>query len=482
MHRTNTTAEPLEIAIPAPQPAAMNRWFVVIGAILIQSCLGAIYAWSVFTKKITDPSGGYGFTAGQAAWIFSAGLATFALVMLFAGRWQAKVGPRKVAVVGGLVLGSGYILGGLLGSSFWPQLICVGIIGGGGIGLAYVVPIAVGVKWFPDKKGMITGLAVAGFGFGATVWVKLAGSWFGGLLNTTHVFGLPGVQSVFLIYGVLFLILVLLGSTVMVNPPEGWRPAGWSPETAIGGASITGARDMTAAQMVRTPQYWGLLVMLAGSALAGLMVIYCIRLFGIDSLQSNNVVGDASAAGVIAGTAMAWYAILNVLGRIVWGTASDKLGRRTSLFLMCLIQGVTMLLFFKIGSTELGLIIGACVIGFNFGGNFALFPAVTADFFGNKNVGSNYPWVFLAYGVAGIAGPQIAGTFKDAAAGDVNAWKTPFIIAGIACLVAAALALMLRAPKQPSPEFAPERSSDRFLEPATPAETPSPREREEQLV
>ncbi|UCE62334.1 MAG: OFA family MFS transporter [Phycisphaerales bacterium] len=431
----------------------MNRWLVVVGAILIQLCLGAIYAWSVFTKKVTMADGGYAFTATQAAWVFSAGLATFAFVMLFAGRWQAKVGPRTVAAVGGIVLGVGYILGGILGKTFLAQLVCIGIIGGAGIGLAYVVPIAVGVKWFPDKKGMITGLAVAGFGFGATIWVKLAGSWFGGLLNTTSLFGLPGVQSVFLIYGVVFLLLVLLGSLVMVNPPEGWKPAGWNPEPPVaGGTAAAGTFDLTAGEMAGTPQYWGLLFMFIGSALAGLMVIYCIRLFGIDSLQANGVVSDTAdmtakdAAGIIAGTAMAWLAILNGLGRIVWGVASDKIERKTALFLMCLIQGIMMLMFFKVGATELGLIVGACIIGFNFGGNFALFPAATADFFGNKNVGTNYPWVFLAYGVAGIAGPYIAGYFRDTATG-VEAWKTPFLVAGIACLAAAVLALMLKAPK-----------------------------------
>jgi len=382
--------------------------------------------------------------------------------MLFAGRWQAKVGPRIVAMVGGIVLGAGYILGGFLGETFWSQFICIGIIGGAGIGLAYVVPIAVGVKWFPDKKGMITGLAVAGFGFGATIWVKLAGSWFGGLLNTTSVFGLPGVQSVFLIYGVVFLVLVVLGSIVMVNPPAGWKPAGWNPEAAVGGSKAAVTADLTAGQMAGTPQYWGLLFMFIGSALAGLMVIYCIRLFGIDSLRANGVVtGDTAkeqiaAAGAIAGTAMAWYAILNGLGRIIWGTVSDKIGRKVALVLMCLIQGIMMLLFFKVGVTSIGLIVGACIIGFNFGGNFALFPAATADFFGNKNVGTNYPWVFLAYGVAGIAGPQVAGYFKDAAkaaaeSGAVSAdpWKTPFIIAGVACLVAAVIGLLLKAPKKP---------------------------------
>jgi len=432
---------------------ARNRWIVVIGAVMIQLALGAIYAWSVFTKKLTlEPAAGgdYGFSAKQTAWIFSAGLAVFALVMLYAGRWQARVGPRKVASIGGLVLGAGYVLGGFLGKTFVAQLICIGIIGGAGIGLAYVVPIAVCVKWFPDKKGMITGLAVAGFGFGATIWVKLAGSWFGGLLNTTHVFGLPGVQSVFVIYGVVFAALVLAGGIVMVNPPAGWKPAGWNPETAAATSANPSGIEMTPSQMIATPQFWGLLLMFVGSALAGLMVIYCIRLFGVDSLQANGVVADAAEAGTIAGTAMAWYAILNGLGRIAWGSVSDKLGRKNSLFLMCLLQGVIMLLFFKLGASKAGLIVGACLIGFNFGGNFALFPAATADFFGNKHVGQNYPWVFLAYGVAGIAGPQVAGYFKDAALASglgVAAWKTPFVIAGVACLVAAALGLMLKPPR-----------------------------------
>lgn len=424
----------------------MNRYFVVVGAILIQLCLGAIYAWSVFTKKITAVDGGYGFSASQAMWIFSAGLAAFAVVMVLAGRLQAKIGPRPIAVAGGIVLGAGYILGGFFGKTFAAQLICIGLIGGAGIGLAYVVPIAVGVKWFPDKKGLISGLAVAGFGFGATLWVKLAGSWFGGgLLNTTNLFGLPGVQSVFVIYGIAFAVLVLLGSIVMVNPPEGYKPAGWTPPAPHEKAS--GAIDLTSGQMLKTPQYWSLLLMFIGSGLAGLMVIGCIRLFGVDALQASGA-ADAKSAGAIAGTAMAWYAILNGLGRIAWGTASDKIGRKLSLILMCLFQGVIMLLFFKIGGTEIGLIVGACIIGFNFGGNFALFPAATADFFGNKNVGTNYGWVFLAYGVAGIAGPQVAGYFKDTASGDVNAWTTPFIIAGVACLVAAAIALTLKAPKK----------------------------------
>jgi MFS transporter, OFA family, oxalate/formate antiporter len=438
----------------------MNRWIVVVGAILIQLCLGAIYAWSVFTPQLqlAVEDGGYGFSTKQTQYVFMAGLATFAVVMVWAGRQQAKVGPRPLAIAGGIVLGAGYMLGGFLGSSFWAQLFCIGIVGGAGIGLAYVVPIAVGVKWFPDKKGMITGLAVAGFGFGATIWVKLAGSWFGGLLELCDgLMDLPGVQAVFFIYGVVFLVLVLLGSIVMVNPPDGWLPRGYVPPEATD-VTASGNVDLESGEMLRTPQFWSLFLIFTGSAMAGLMVIGCIKLFGIDALQASGVAtADSAAAGgfetardfasAIAGTAMALYAILNGLGRIVWGTISDRLGRKLSIFLMCLLQGIMMLAFFYVGKTSIGLIVGACVIGFNFGGNFALFPAATADFFGNKNVGKNYGWVFLAYGAAGIIGPLIAGVFKDAAQGEVGAWLTPFAIAGIACLAAAVLALTLKPPK-----------------------------------
>jgi MFS family permease len=158
----------------------LNRSLVVVGAILIQLALGAIYAWSVFTARLTDAAGVYAFTASQTAWVFSAGLATFAIVMVLAGRVLPSTGPRLLSIAGGLLLGAGYVLSGFFGDSFLVQLLCIGIISGAGIGLAYVVPISVCVKWFPDKKGLITGLAVAGFGFGATIWVKLAGSWFGG--------------------------------------------------------------------------------------------------------------------------------------------------------------------------------------------------------------------------------------------------------------------------------------------------------------
>lgn len=437
----------------------MNRWLVVVGAILIQLALGAIYAWSVFTPKLTATGGVYQFTAGQAAWIFSAGLFVFALVMIWAGRKLASVGPQKLAMAGGLILGIGYILAGFFGNSFIAQLIFIGIIGGAGIGLAYVVPIAVGVKWFPDRKGMLTGLAVAGFGFGATIWVKWAGSWGGGLLNSLELFGLDSVRSVFVLYGIIFAAMVLIGSLVMKDPPKGWLPAGYTPPEASS-TKASGQVNFESNEMLKTPQYYLLFITFVFSALAGLMVIYCIKLFGIDALSyaklgslnpSNPAFKETIAwASSIAGTAMATYAILNGLGRIIWGIVSDKIGRKISIFLMCLLQGIVMLLLYKLGGNTTTFIIASAIIGFNFGGNFALFPAATADFFGNKTVGKNYGLVFFAYGIAGIAGPQIAGLFKDAAIGAETpaAWLTPFIIAGGACILGAIIILFIKSPKK----------------------------------
>jgi len=430
----------------ASDSKTLNRWLVVVGAISIQLALGAIYAWSVFTARLTDTAGTYAFTASQTAWVFSAGLATFATVMVLAGRVLPRVGPRPLTIAGGLLLGGGYVLGGLFGDSFWIQLLSIGIVGGAGIGLAYVVPIAVCVKWFPDKKGLITGLAVAGFGFGATIWVKLAGSWFGGLLNTTSVFGLPGVQSVFVIYGFALAALILLGSMVMVNPPDDYLPSGWTPPVTENN-DHEGAVEFRARDMLRTPQFYMLWSVFMSASIAGLMVIYCIKLFGIDALEHHGVAG----AGAITGTAMAWYAIFNGVGRIAWGSISDKIGRKTTIMLMAVLQGLTMLItyhvFISFGLVY-GFIVAAALIGFNYGGSFALFPAITADYFGNKNVGSNYGWMFTAYGVAGLAGPLLAGYFKDAAQGASQpaVWMTPFIIAGSVCLLGAVIMAFTRRP------------------------------------
>jgi len=425
------------------QQKVLDRRLVVVGALLIQLCLGAIYAWSVFTPYLTDPEGPFGFSSTQTQIIFSVSLATFAVVMVLAGRWQAHAGPRIVALTGGAVLGAGYILAGLFGQSFVAQVLFIGVIGGAGIGLAYVCPIAVGVKWYPDKKGLITGLGVAGFGFGALIWVYLAGNW-GHLLDSL------GVLKVFLIYGIVFAVAVIAGSTWMVNPPEGYAPKGWKPPVPAKGSAKANKVNLLPNEMLRTPQFFAVWVMFIFSSMAGLMVIGNIKLFGIDALQMRAGL-TAARASAVAGTAMAvFYSLANGIGRIAWGSISDKIGYKLSLVIMTGTQGVVMLLLYVMGGTPALLYVAAMLIGFNFGGNFALFPMATSDMFGAKNLGRNYGWVFTAYGVGGIVGPILAGVLRDASlksGGGLQGWLAVFVICGIACFVAALIGWFSKPPK-----------------------------------
>lgn len=407
-----------------------NRWLVVAGAVLIQLSLGAIYAWSVFTPALKTA----GWSKLDTQIVFSVGLVTFAVVMVWAGRKLAVWGPRRLALSGGLVLGLGYLLAGLLGATdFWTVTLLVGVVGGAGIGLGYVVPIAVGMRWFPDRKGLITGLAVAGFGFGAMGWVKIAGDW-------GHLIANVGLSGTFMIYGVAFAALVLLGATWMVMPPEGWRPEGYAlPHETTPAQAVVGP-DIAAVAMLRTPQFYLIFLTFAVSAGAGLMSIGLMKLYPMEALQAAGM--STVEASAVAGTAMAvFFSLANGIGRIAWGTLSDRLGRRTSILIMAASQGVILMLFTSMAGNEYMLYLGATLIGFNFGGNFALFPTITADTFGTRNVGQNYPYIFLSYGVGGVAGPILGGML-----GDLGNFPLAFTICGIACLVGAGAIAMVRQP------------------------------------
>ncbi|MDR4516453.1 MAG: OFA family MFS transporter [Nitrosomonas sp.] len=394
-----------------------NRWTVVAGALIIQVCLGAIYSWSVFVNPLKEV---FSYSTTQTQIIFSLALATFALVMIFAGRLQDRKGPRIVATFGGIVLGAGYLLASFTGGSFPLIALTVGVIGGAGIGLAYVCPIAACVKWFPDKRGMVTGMAVAGFGAGAWLFAKIAS----GFINDS------GVLTAFMCLGVIFMVSVVLGAQLLRNPPAGWKPAGWNPPESRSNVSF--AEDFAWRDMVKTTQFWMLWIMFMSGAAAGLLVIGILKPYGIHSGLS--AAAAANAVGILA--------LFNGAGRIVWGALSDKIGRKNAMTLMFLLQGVMMLVLIKMGSTELTLSIAAAWIGFNFGGNLALFPTTTADFFGTRNVGINYGLMFTAYGVAGIAGPILAGSVFDM----TGSYLWAFIPSGVACLIAAGISLGLNSP------------------------------------
>lgn len=413
-----------------------NRWLVVVGAILVQIALGGIYAWSVFTHSLLkDP---YNFTIAQTQAIFSASLLSFTLAMIFTNIKMGKIGFRPFLILGGLALGGGYMLsyhGALyLGSSFIIPLICVGIIGGAGTGFASGVSTAVCIKWFPDKKALISGLTAAGFCAGTILWIKIGGSWFG-LVESL------GVQSVFLYYGIAFIILVFAGSIFMSNPPEGYVPEGYRPPEAIDDSTKKGnLRNYTWQTMINQPAFWGIWLIFIFSGMAGLMVIGTIQLLGVDIITNNGL--DVRTACTAAGSAMALFAVFSVPGIIIWSKIGNKLGLRTALFLMTFTQGILMLTLFTMVKTPIMLMVYASVIGFNFSGTCSLFHTAAAILFGAKYVSSNYLFIVTAYGIAGIAGPSLGGIIRD----NTGSFRNAFIVAGIGCIFASLLALAIKMP------------------------------------
>lgn len=449
----------------------MNRWWVIVGAIIIQISLGAVYIWSVFQTplKAYFPS----WSETDVTLPAQAVLAAFALAVIFGGRIQDKLGPRKVATAGGIILGLGLILarfaGGFeSGAALYWLIATFAVMGGIGIGAAYVCPIATCVKWFPDKRGLITGLAVAGFGAGAFFFAPLAKALISGgayKLFNAALFELPkiGVFNTFMALGVIFLIAVVAGAQFLKNPPAGYVPAGWTPPQTKQN-NTAGKIDYTPTEMLKTPVFWLLWITYFAGCAAGLQVIMKAsplwQSFNIGTMTPPVSEPDFNAISAAAAMGVSILAIFNSLGRILWGKASDVIGRKTTLAIMFALCGAIMLSLDMMRSYPLYLT-GISIVGLCFGGYLALYPAVTADFFGTKHIGVNYGWLFSAYGAGGIAGPYLAAKLmkvvkevpylaKDLSGSlvektfAVGNYKPAFIAAGIACIVAAVITTQLK--------------------------------------
>ena len=414
----------------------MSRWLVAAGAVLLMLCLGSIYSWSVFAAALKAAP--YNFTVTQTQTIFSVGLLTFALVMIGAGRWQQKAGPTKGAVTGAILLAVGYALASLFPGNFAWLILTIGVIGGAGIGFAYITPVPVVAKWFPDKLGLATGIVMAGFGGGAFVISNFSNGWFAKLI------AIFGMGTTFLIWGAVFAIAGIAGALLVRNPPEGWKPAGWEPKKSKAILSETG-EEWETSEMAKTPQFWMLWAMFVFGATAGLLVIGVVSPFGKASSALWNV--DAASVTAITSMTVGLLAIFNAAGRIVWGAVSDKLGRTPTMVVTFALQGIMMLLlgFANLGSGIVSYVAAMCWVGFMFGANFVLFPAATRAFFGLRNYGINYPIVFTAYGIAGVVGPLLLIMAQVDKTGHY-AWA--FVPSGILCIVAALMAMMVKAPKK----------------------------------
>jgi OFA family oxalate/formate antiporter-like MFS transporter len=430
--------------------STFNRWWVVFGAILIQVSLGAIYIYSVFKPALKER------LPAQIV------LAFFAISMIFAGRIQDKLGPRLIATIGGILLGVGLLIASFA-TNLTMFVIGFSIIGGIGVGTAYVCPIATCVKWFPDKRGLITGLAVAGFGAGALLFTPVAKS-----LITNQ-----GIMTTFMYLGIIFFIAVVIGAQFMKVPPAGYKPEGWNPPVQSGTTITALKADYSTSEMLKTPQFWMLWLTYFAGCTAGLMIIMNVtnvwqsasflqHISGGETLIKADIYKAITAAGA---SAVMIVAILNSFGRIAWGKFSDMIGRKKTLMIMLILAGIVMLVLNLLNAYGTYLV-GVSLVGFCFGGFLALYPALTADYFGTKNVGANYGWMFTAYGAGGLFGPWLAPKLMEVvekiqyesidktgqvitSAVPYNAgnYQMAFIISGIMCLVAAALVYFIKQPK-----------------------------------
>ncbi|MEO0086310.1 MAG: OFA family MFS transporter [candidate division WOR-3 bacterium] len=411
---------------------AFNRWYIVLGAIMVQVCLGAIYAWSVFRKPLETE---LGITPTQASLPFSVVLVFFALATVFGGRLQDRLGPRIVAIIGGVLLALGMVLASSA-RSISMLVFAYGVVSGIGIGFAYVCPIAAGVKWFPDKRGLITGLAVAGFGAGAFFVAPLAQGLITGKpynLMGVGLFPLPsiGVYKTFLYLGIAYLVLVVLGGLILRNPPAGYRPANWNPpQMATGTASRT---DYSSGQMLTTWQFWVIWLMYFAGCAAGLMMIG----------QTSPIAQElARFSGATAAVGVSVLAIFNTLGRIFWGRVSDAIGRSRTLILMYLINAVAVFGYFLIPAAPFVFWLCIALVGATFGGYLALYPAINADYYGTRHAGVNYGLIFTAYGVGGLLSNIFAPRVKEL----TGNYNFAFILTGVLCLAAAVASLFIRPP------------------------------------
>jgi len=441
-----------------------GRWTVITGALIVQIILGTVYAFSVFVRPLESE---FGWDRATTQWAFSIALASFALTMIPAGRLQDKIGPRKVGMIGGVLLGASFLLGALLVAEDrpWALYLTYGLIGGAGIGFGYVCPIAAAVKWFPDKKGLITGLAVAGFGAGALFFAGPAsvlllppgeGEAPLGLSQILLVavgvaegggFGI-GWKTFFVLHGVFCTLAVVGGSMLLRNPPEGWQPPGWKTSASLQKAQA----DLDWHQMLNRPLACMLWITFIFGATSGLMAI------GQWKPMMGAILGERTFAPEWLGNfgrfvePVGVLAVFNALGRIFWGKISDLIDRPRAMMMMFLAQGMAFMLLVSVES-PLAIFFASAWVGLNFGGNFALFPAATSDYFGSKHFGINYGFIFTAYGVAGILGPVVGGVLFDA----TGQYILPFVFAGMLCFLAAGCSVVVWAlARRPVPPLAEE--------------------------
>ncbi|MBN1663394.1 MAG: OFA family MFS transporter [Deltaproteobacteria bacterium] len=399
-------------------PAESGRWWFVVLGLIINVCLGAVYAYSIFLGPVKETFNSSAFMSGLPFMVF---LAFFAVLMFFGGRVMEKMGPRNMGMIGGVIVGLGWLLSSFA-TNIWMLTFTYGVIAGSGVGLVYGCPVAMGGKWFPDRKGLAVGLMLAGFGGSALITGKIANAMIPSV----------GLPTTFMYFGIAFGIILVVLSLPFRFPAAGWTPAGWKP--AVG---TVAAVDFTPGEMVKTGAFWGLFFCFIIGSIAGLMAI------GISKPVGSEII---KITGGTAATLVGVFACFNALGRPLFGWLTDKIAPRNAAILnLAVIFIVSILMIMaKEGDTAL-YVIGFIGFWMCLGGWLAIAPTATATFFGVKNNARNYGVVFFAYGVGAILSGIISGQAKDVFGTYTYAFYPTAVLAVVGLALAVAL---LKPPKK----------------------------------
>jgi OFA family oxalate/formate antiporter-like MFS transporter len=428
-----------------------RRWLVVGGGVLMNLALGVRHAWSVFRAPLVAE---FGWAPMTATWPLILSTAIFALLMLPAGRWTERFGPRPVGVSGGLLMGCAFIgcswapTGQVNASAGWLWImVTYGVLTGVATGLGYAAAVATGVQWFPDQRGRVTGLVVFGFGFAPVVFAPLANT----LIRQRSVW------DAFFQLGLVFAFVMVIGALFLASPPEGWRPADATGRCGRRAASArVEQRDVAWRELLQMRESYILILLYACATTAGLMVISFAQTYldtanfddraaaqGLGWLHYIPIVGYNPCSGhaaQLSAAAVGWLALWSALGRIIVGYLYDHYGWRITMVLNCMTSALAMLLTPHLTASAWLLVLMYLVIGLTFGGHLALFPATTADWFGPQHVGANYGIIFLGWGLGGVIGPLI-GNFGVQTLGG---YQTGFYCAAVLGMLAAVLAYWVK--------------------------------------
>jgi MFS transporter, OFA family, oxalate/formate antiporter len=396
-----------------------NRWLVAAAGVLLQVALGAVYAWSVFRTPLTKQ---FGWSISEVTLTFTISIFVLGIAAFFGGLWLNRVGPRVVALTGGFLYGLGVFLASFSDHKLWWLYLSYGVIGGIGLGFSYIVPVAVLVKWFPDRRGLITGIAVGGFGAGALVTAPVA----------TRLIQSVGVLHTFAYLGIVFFVVTVAAGNFMQNPPEGWKPKGWAP--TVSQASQRSSHDYTLGEALRTWQWWALWLLLFLNTSAGISVIS----------QESPLFQELARVSAVAAAGMVGVASIgNAFGRVFWAWASDSITRRATFVVMFLGQALLFWVLPSVNSASV-LTIVAFVVLMCYGGGFGTMPAFAADYFGTTNVGAIYGLMLTAWGSASAFGPMLIAHLRQSTGSYGEGLR---VIAGVMA-VSVLLPLIVSPPRQ----------------------------------